>query len=112
MPLKSAKVCRQPGCNNSTRSLYCDRCLELRENADQSTERERNVNRYAAGLRQLYNSRAWRDRARETILSRDPFCKIGTLCGGQAFSTEVDHRIPADVYIAQHGGDSRAFYDE
>ena len=38
-------------------------------------------------------------------------CKIAKLCGGNAPSTDVDHIIKAAVYIAQHGGDWRRFFD-
>jgi 5-methylcytosine-specific restriction endonuclease McrA len=46
------------------------------------------------------------------IRARDPLCKIAELCEGREPSTDVDHIIPAEQYVAQHGGDERFFYDE
>lgn len=49
---------------------------------------------------------------RPYILQRDPLCTIGTLCGGTAPSTDVDHVIRVEIYIEQHGGDITTFFDE
>jgi len=59
----------------------------------------------------MYDCSHWRDRTRPFVLERDPLCKLATLCGGNAPSTEADHIIPAVKYIAQHGGDYRKFFD-
>ena len=74
--------------------------------------RDRERHRRAETLRPLYDSSQWRKRTRPRILSRDPFCRIGKLCDGNAPSTDVDHVIPAEEYVAQHGGDWRYFFDE
>jgi 5-methylcytosine-specific restriction endonuclease McrA len=73
--------------------------------------RDRERNRRAAGLRRLYDTAQWRKRTQPAVLRRDPFCKIGKLCGGRALSTDVDHIIKASDYVAQHGGDERYFFD-
>ena len=46
------------------------------------------------------------------ILARDPICTIADICKGRAASTEVDHIIRAEIYIAQNGGDWSFFFDE
>jgi 5-methylcytosine-specific restriction protein A len=45
------------------------------------------------------------------VLARDPLCKIAKICGGTAASTDADHIVPAEQYVAQHGGDERYFFD-
>ena len=60
----------------------------------------------------MYHSKGWKLQTRPAILRRDPLCQLGILCEGRAPSTDVDHIIRADVYIAQHGGAEWAFYDE
>lgn len=45
------------------------------------------------------------------VLGRDPLCQLGIVCGGRAFSTDVDHILRAEFYIAQHDGDETYFYD-
>jgi Fe-S cluster biogenesis protein NfuA len=39
-------------------------------------------------------------------------CQIADICGGNKPSTDVDHDIPAEEYVAQHGGDARYFFDD
>jgi len=39
-------------------------------------------------------------------------CKIAILCEGRGASTDADHVIPAEQYVAQHNGDVRYFFDE
>lgn len=77
----------------------------------QSADRDRERRRRAGGLRRLYDTAHWRERTRPAVLAQDPFCKIATLCGGNALSTEADHIIPAAEYVAQHGNDWRRFFD-
>lgn len=36
------------------------------------------------------------DKRRRFVLRRDPICKDGRVCGGEALSTEVDHVNPGD----------------
>jgi hypothetical protein len=74
--------------------------------------RDRERTRRADGIRRLYDSAQWRRRTQPHVLARDPMCTIGVICGGNAPSTDVDHEIQAEIYIAQHGGDQRYFFDE
>lgn len=77
------------------------------ENAARDRERARR----AGGLRRLYDTAQWRKRTQPAVLQRDPMCRIGKLCGGNAPSTDADHILPAEKYVAQHGGDERRFFD-
>jgi 5-methylcytosine-specific restriction endonuclease McrA len=81
-------------------------CRRLRSAA----ARERT--RRAGGIRRLYDSAAWRERTQPAVLARDPLCRIAVLCGGRAPSREADHEVPAEIWIAQHGGDWREFFNE
>ncbi len=74
-------------------------------------DRDRLRRRRREGLGRLYDSRQWRQITRPFVLARDPICKIAVLCGGHAASTDADHIIPAELYVAQHGGDQRFFFD-
>lgn len=74
-------------------------------------DRDRLRHRRAAGLGKLYDSAQWRKRTRPAVLRRDPICKIAELCQGRSPSTDADHVIPAEKYVAQHGGDQRYFFD-
>jgi 5-methylcytosine-specific restriction protein A len=74
-------------------------------------DRDRLRRRRESGLGRLYDSVQWRKRTRPYVLARDPICKIAKLCGGHAASTDADHVIPAEQYVAQHGGDERYFFD-
>jgi 5-methylcytosine-specific restriction endonuclease McrA len=76
-----------------------------------TSARDRERHRRADGLRRLYDTAQWRKRTQPAVLARDPFCKIGKLCGGDAPSTDADHIIPAAEYVAKHGGDQRYFFD-
>jgi hypothetical protein len=78
------------------------------ENAARDRERARR----AGCIRRLYDSAQWRKLTRPYILARDPLCKIAILCAGHAPSTDVDHDVPAEIYIAKHSGDQRYFFDE
>lgn len=77
-----------------------------------TSDRERHQRKRETGLGRHYDSEQWRKRTRPYILARDPFCQLGVLCGGDALSTDVDHVTPAELFVAQHGGDERLFYDE
>jgi hypothetical protein len=79
-------------------------------NVDPHADRDR-LRRRREGVGRLYDSVQWRQRTRPFVLSRDPFCKIAKLCGGNALSTDVDHVVPAEKYVAQHNGDWRFFFD-
>lgn len=78
----------------------------------QHADRDRQRRKRETGLGRLYDSPQWRRRTQPYILSRDPFCQIGVLCAGEAPSTDVDHITPAEIYVAQHGGDATFFFDE
>jgi hypothetical protein len=58
-------------------------------------------------VRRLYGTRRWRYTSRATIV-RHPLCKG---CGREP-SVLADHVIPAEQYVAQHGGDLDSFFDE
>jgi len=77
----------------------------------ENAARDRERYRRAGGLRRLYDSAQWRRRTQPAVLARDPICKIGELCGGNAPSTDADHVVPAAEYVKQHGGDERYFFD-
>lgn len=77
-----------------------------------NADRDRLRRRRAVGLGRLYDSAQWRHRTAPRILARDPMCKVAVLCGGRAPSTDVDHIIPAEGYVAMHGGDACYFFDE
>jgi 5-methylcytosine-specific restriction endonuclease McrA len=76
------------------------------------SDRDRLRQRRAEGLGRLYDSAQWRRRTVPHVLARDPLCKIAHLCQGCDPSTDVDHIIAAEVYVEQHGGDERFFFDE
>lgn len=110
MPDRPPQIC--PECGKITDgSRFCEaHQLEnrtLRDGADRSRIRRED------GLKRLYDSWAWRGRRgiRRQVLARDPFCQIGILCEGRGFSVDVDHIVRAEVYIAQHGGDTQFFFD-
>lgn len=73
--------------------------------------RERNAERRASGLKRLYDRKAWRQQTVPVILARDPLCRLGVLCGGRAVSTDVDHIVRAEVYVAMNHGDPLSFFD-
>jgi 5-methylcytosine-specific restriction endonuclease McrA len=78
---------------------------------NEHADRDRLRRRREQGLGRLYDSIQWRQRTRPYILARDPLCKIAILCEGRAPSTDADHVIPAELYVAQHNGDASYFYD-
>src|SRR5882672_8857591 len=102
MPSAAPGICHQQGCGTATTSRYCDR--HAHDNQELSSTRERETRRRSTGLKKLYDSAAWRVRTVRFILARDSLCQIGILCGGTAPSTDVDHAIRAEQYIAQHDG--------
>jgi 5-methylcytosine-specific restriction endonuclease McrA len=60
----------------------------------------------------LYDTAQWRSRTRLHVLARDPLCRLAILCEGRAPSTNVDHIIQAELFIAKNGGDLTFFFDE
>ena len=77
----------------------------------ETVARDRERTRRAGGLRRLYDTAQWRNRTQPAVLQRDPMCRIAKLCGGNAPSTDADHVVPAEQYVAQHDGDQRFFFD-
>jgi hypothetical protein len=55
----------------------------------------------------LYKTARW-SATRRRVWMRDPLCVV---CQHKA-ATIADHIVKARVYIAQHGGDLNAFFDE
>jgi len=86
-------------------------CKDHLAAANQS-DRLRSRNRRESELKSLYDTRRWREYTRPGVLARDPLCRIGILCHGMAPSTDVDHKVRAEIYIAQNGGDEMFFFDE
>jgi hypothetical protein len=70
----------------------------------------RTIELSADELKALYHSRGWRVVTRRKILARDPLCQIGVICIGRAQSVEVDHVIPAPLYVLTRG-DVTFFFD-
>lgn len=91
MPTKALTICHQPGCGKATPGRYC--AAHRQANVEQTSTRDRERRRRQDGSRTLYDSSWWRELVRPRILARDPMCKIGVLCGGNAPSTEVDHMV-------------------
>jgi 5-methylcytosine-specific restriction enzyme A len=109
MPLKPATICRDCTALALAGSLYCARHQE--SNRATRAARDREADRRANGLKSFYDGYKWRRITQPFILNRDPLCKIALLCEGRAASTDVDHIIRVEIYIAQHAGDPTAFYD-
>jgi 5-methylcytosine-specific restriction protein A len=108
VPDRPPQICRE--CQQvATSGAYCS--AHANNNREINAARDRERERRAGGIRRLYDCAQWRNRTAPFILSRDPFCTIAIVCDGGAASTEVDHIVRADIYVAQHGGDLRSFYD-
>jgi 5-methylcytosine-specific restriction enzyme A len=58
----------------------------------------------------LYSQSRWMGLAAQ-VRYEEPLCQIKVLCGGTAPTEDVDHVIPARVWVEQHGGDMESFYD-
>ena len=108
MPNQAPGIC--PECRRvADAGKYCQ--AHARDNRETRAAREREAARRRLGLKALYDSRQWRSLTRPFILARDPLCRIAALCGGRAASEDVDHIVPAEIYIAQNGGDAAFFFD-
>lgn len=103
------RICRDCNATALPGSSYC--AAHQADNRASRASRERNQRRRESGLKRLYDTAQWRKRSLPYILGRDPMCKLAIVCLGEAVSTAVDHIIRAEIYVAQHGGDTRAFYD-
>jgi 5-methylcytosine-specific restriction enzyme A len=83
------KLCQHPGCPDPpTGKGRCDRHRK-------PIERERSRRRRVA-TKGVYKTRMWL-RRRLQVLSRDPICADGRVCGHNRLSTEVDHIVPLDL---------------
>lgn len=109
MPNAAPSICRD--CNRSARigSPYCE--SHQTNNRASEESRERNQRRRNSELKRLYDCAAWRKQTVPFILARDPLCQLALVCEGNAASTDVDHIIRAEIYIAEHDGDRLTFYD-
>jgi 5-methylcytosine-specific restriction protein A len=109
MPERARTICLDCTKLASPGSRHCEDHQE--NNRALRAVRDRNAQRADSGLKKLYDSKHWRKYTVPVILARDPLCQLGVLCGGTAPSTDVDHVIRAEVYVAQHGDDPIRFYD-
>jgi 5-methylcytosine-specific restriction enzyme A len=109
LPPKPPSLCAECGALVADGGRWC--VPHRSDNRQMRAAREREAVRRSSGLKSLYDSSTWRVRMRRFILGRDPLCMIAILCFGRAPSTDLDHIIRAEVYIAMHGGDETWFYD-
>ena len=103
------KICRDCTRIAVSGSPYCE--SHQTDNRALRNSRDRNRNRRETGLKRLYDSVAWRKQTVPFILARDPLCQLSLVCNGQAASTDVDHAIRAEIYVAQHDGDLQTFFN-
>ena len=109
MPEAARRVCRdctklaQPG------SSHCEAHQE--DNRETRFFRERNARCREFGLKRFYDSKHWRKYTVPAVLLDHPLCRIAVLCQGHAPSTEVDHIVRAEVWIANHDGNPLSFYN-
>ena len=109
MPNAALSICRDCSRTTVAGSPYCE--AHQSDNRLLQQSRDRNRIRRETGLKKLYDCAAWRKQTVPFILARDPLCQLAIVCEGHAASTDVDHIIRAELYIAQHDGDRLAFYD-
>lgn len=109
MPVRARRICRDCSRLAVAGSSYC----ELHEENNLSLRADRDRHRFGrdSGFKKLYDSRHWRKLTVPLVLLEEPLCRIGVLCGGRAPSTDVDHIIRAELYIAMQGGDPIRFFD-
>jgi|SRR5581483_6475607 len=105
MPNKPFHECNKPECRKLTRDKYCTKHHDYDQQQSREFDRQRRTN---DPLRQEYNTPRWAA-TRMNVLLRDIVCQTDK-CNQPA--TVADHVIPARVYVAQHGGNMEAFYDE
>ena len=109
MPNAALSICRDCSRTALSGSPYCE--SHQSDNRLLQQSRDRNRIRRETGLKKLYDCAAWRKQTVPFVLARDPLCRLGIVCQGTDASTDVDHIIRAEIYIAQHDGDRLAFYD-
>lgn len=109
MPDRARTICLD--CNQLAQpgSRHCE-AHQLNNRAAQHS-RDRNADRRSSGLKKFYDSKHWRKSTVPVVLLEDPLCRIAVLCEGRAPSTEVDHIVRAEVWIAAHDDDPLRFYD-
>jgi 5-methylcytosine-specific restriction enzyme A len=92
------RLCAHPGCPNPPTGK--GRCDQHRK----PIERERSARRRKA-TSGVYKTKLWHHR-RLQVLSRDPICADGRVCGHNRLSTEVDHVIPLEQGGAPYAMDN------
>ncbi|MCY8380123.1 HNH endonuclease signature motif containing protein [Bacillus haynesii] len=90
---KPLKPCNEPGCPTLTREGYCEQHKRTKPTYDQYRE---------SAARRGYDSK-WR-KARQSYLSKHPFCVSCMKEGRRVPATVVDHITP-------HKGDKKLFWD-
>jgi 5-methylcytosine-specific restriction enzyme A len=105
MGQRAKRQCNEPHCTQLADGPYCEK--HLHDNQDTRYSKEYDKQRGTSTARG-YDSRRWRNGMRPYVLQRDPMCRIAHFCNGMEWSTEVDHVIPAVVWVSM-GND---FYDE
>jgi len=101
MPARALRPCAK--CGALTAERFCAAHLGEPRRATQAYD----AARASDPVRRLYGTRRWRFTSRE-IIARDPLCKE---CGREP-SALADHVVPAEEYVAQHGGDAELFFDQ
>lgn len=109
MPEAARKICRDCTKLATPGSSHCE--AHQQDNREIRFLRGRNAKRREFGLKKFYDSKHWRKHTVPVVLLEEPLCQIAVVCGGRAASTDVDHIVRAEVYVAQYGGDPLRFYD-
>lgn len=109
MPDRARTICHDCTKLALPGSKHCE-SHQLNNRASQAS-RDRNAERRVSGLKKLYDTKHWRKYTVPVVLSQEPLCQLAVLCDGLAPSTEVDHIVRAEVWVASHGGDPLRFYD-
>lgn len=105
MPTAPQRVCSQPGCSKRTDARVCPD--HIKENHSVDAARAYDANRRANDpFHLLYKGLRWIVLAAR-VRREQPLCAD---CGHRA-SRDVDHIIPARVYVAAHNNDIESFYD-
>ena len=86
MPPKALRVCRKLGCQELTRSSFCEAHKDEEEKRKREMWKRTNANRPSSA--KLGYGRRWQ-RLRKMQLAREPLCRE---CDGIA--TQVDHIVP------------------
>lgn len=93
MAQKPLRPCRHPGCQNLTRSGYCER-----------HQRPKAPRQSSAEYHSWYSLPIWKDDLRPKQLLLEPFCRQCAAEGKRVRATTVDH-------IRPHRGDWALFVD-